>query len=107
MDLQVTCVAQDFSDLPTDSIWTLIFPRLLEAIYTHNTTLIFVNNRRLAERVAAHLNELLTEQEHTFNNYAVPYSRRARRRRPVLLILLCRRTMAACRARRANRWNPT
>ena len=28
MDLQVTCVAQDFSDLPTDSIWTLIFPRL-------------------------------------------------------------------------------
>jgi len=74
MDLQVTCVAQDFSDLPTDSIWSLIFPRLIEAIYKHNTTLIFVNNRRLAERVAAHLNELLTGQEHTFNNSAVPYS---------------------------------
>ena len=74
MDLQVTCVAQDFSDLPTDSIWTLIFPRLIEAIYKHSTTLIFVNNRRLAERVAAQLNELLTGQEHTFHNYAVPFS---------------------------------
>ncbi len=74
MDLQVTCVARDFSDLPTDSIWTLIFPRLIDAIYKHNTTLIFVNNRRLAERVAAKLNELLGEQEHTFNDYAVPYS---------------------------------
>ncbi len=72
MDLQVTCVAPDFSDLPAGSIWTLIFPRLVEAIYMHNTTLIFVNNRRLAERVAAQLNELLTEQEHTFHNYAVP-----------------------------------
>ncbi len=74
MDLQVVCVAQDFSDLPTDSIWTLIFPRLIEAIYTHSTTLIFVNNRRLAERVAAQLNEILAQQEHTFNNYAVPFS---------------------------------
>ena len=74
MDLQVTCVAQDFSDLPTDSIWTLIFPRLIDAIYRHKTTLIFVNNRRLAERVAAQLNELLEGREHTFNNYAVPYS---------------------------------
>ncbi|HTR82816.1 MAG TPA: DEAD/DEAH box helicase [Bacteroidota bacterium] len=74
MDLQVTCVVQDFSELPTDSIWSLIFPQLLDAIYAHNTTLIFVNNRRLAERVAATLNELLQGQEHTFNGYAVPFS---------------------------------
>ena len=73
MDLRVECVVQDFSDLPRDSIWTLIFPRLIEAIYQHNTTLIFVNNRRLAERVAAKLNELLEGTEQTTNNYAVPF----------------------------------
>ena len=74
MDLEVTCVARDFSDLPNDSIWPLIFPRLIEAIESHKTTLIFVNNRRLAERVAAKLNEILEGEEHTFNDYAVPYS---------------------------------
>ena len=74
MDLEVVCVAPDFTNLPTDSIWSLIFPRLLEAIFTHRTTLVFVNNRRLAEQTAAKLNELLQGQEHTFNSYAVPRS---------------------------------
>jgi ATP-dependent Lhr-like helicase len=74
MDLKVICAARDFSDLPLDSIWPLIFPQLLQQIETHRTTLIFVNNRRLAERVAAQLNELLTNSEHTFNMYAVPHS---------------------------------
>ncbi|MDE3058029.1 MAG: DEAD/DEAH box helicase [Bacteroidota bacterium] len=74
MDLKVICAARDFSDLPLDSIWHLIFPQLLQQIETHRTTLIFVNNRRLAERVAAQLNELLTNREHTFNMYAVPHS---------------------------------
>ncbi|MBA3271814.1 MAG: DEAD/DEAH box helicase, partial [Acidobacteria bacterium] len=40
------------------SIWTAIHPRLLELIQTHRSTLIFVNSRRLAERLAGALNEL-------------------------------------------------
>jgi len=72
MDLQVVCVAQDFSEMPTDSIWNLIFPQLIAAILKHSTTLIFVNNRRLAERAAARLNELFQGQAHMLNNYAVP-----------------------------------
>ncbi|MBW8827416.1 MAG: DEAD/DEAH box helicase [Acidobacteria bacterium] len=40
------------------SIWPSIHPRLLELIYAHRSTLIFVNARRLAERLAARLNEL-------------------------------------------------
>jgi ATP-dependent helicase Lhr and Lhr-like helicase len=72
MDLQVACVVPDFSDLPNDSIWNLVFPRIIKEILQHRTTLIFVNNRRLAEHVAARLNELLTGREHTFNLYAVP-----------------------------------
>jgi ATP-dependent Lhr-like helicase len=43
------------------SIWAAIHPRLLELIRTHRSTLIFVNSRRLAERLAGALNELAGE----------------------------------------------
>ena len=43
------------------SIWPAIHPRLLELIQAHTSTLIFVNSRRLAERLAAALNELAGE----------------------------------------------
>jgi ATP-dependent Lhr-like helicase len=43
------------------SIWPAIHPRLLELIRAHRSTLIFVNSRRLAERMAAALNELAGE----------------------------------------------
>ncbi len=45
----------------TPSIWTAIHPRLLELIRAHTSTLLFVNSRRLAERLAAALNELAGE----------------------------------------------
>jgi ATP-dependent Lhr-like helicase len=40
------------------SIWPSIHPRLLELVESHRSTLIFVNARRLAERLATRLNEL-------------------------------------------------
>ncbi|MDQ6838283.1 MAG: DEAD/DEAH box helicase, partial [Actinomycetota bacterium] len=40
------------------SIWPAIYPKLLALIRAHRSTLIFVNSRRLAERLAARLNEL-------------------------------------------------
>ena len=43
------------------SIWPSIYPELLELIRTHRSTLVFVNSRRLAERLAAKLNELAGE----------------------------------------------
>ena len=43
------------------SIWSAIHPRLLELIRSHRSTLIFVNSRRLAERLAGALNELAGE----------------------------------------------
>ena len=43
------------------SIWSAIHPRLLELIHAHRSTLIFVNSRRLAERLAGALNELAGE----------------------------------------------
>ena len=40
------------------SIWPSIHPRLVALIRQHRTTMIFVNSRRLAERLAAAVNEL-------------------------------------------------
>ncbi|MGH9078430.1 MAG: helicase-related protein, partial [Acidimicrobiales bacterium] len=40
------------------SIWPAVHQRLLDLVYGHRSTLIFVNSRRLAERLAARLNEL-------------------------------------------------
>ena len=40
------------------SIWPAIYPELLELVRAHTSTIIFVNNRRGAERLAKRLNEL-------------------------------------------------
>ena len=47
--------------LPRRSIWPAIYPRLLELVRAHRSTIVFVNSRRLAERMAAALNELAGE----------------------------------------------
>lgn len=73
VDLQVICAPLDFTDMPADSAWISIYPKLLEMIFHHRSTLIFVNNRRLAERISAKLNEMLEGETDTFNNYAVPF----------------------------------
>ena len=44
------------------SIWPAIYPELLKLVREHNSTIIFVNARRAAERLAKRLNELAQEQ---------------------------------------------
>ena len=43
------------------SIWSAIHPKLLELVRAHRSTLIFVNSRRLAERIAGAINDLAGE----------------------------------------------
>jgi ATP-dependent helicase Lhr and Lhr-like helicase len=43
------------------SIWPAIYPELLDLIRRHRSTIVFVNNRRGAERLAVRLNELANE----------------------------------------------
>jgi ATP-dependent helicase Lhr and Lhr-like helicase len=43
------------------SIWSAIHPKLLELIRAHRSTLVFVNSRRVAERLAGAINELAGE----------------------------------------------
>ena len=44
------------------SIWPSIYPAILELVKEHRSTIVFVNNRRLAERLAVRLNELAEEE---------------------------------------------
>ena len=44
------------------SIWPAIYPELLELIRSHKSTIVFVNNRRGAERLAIRLNDLAGEE---------------------------------------------
>jgi ATP-dependent Lhr-like helicase len=56
IDLTVELTVDDMAELPDESIWPSVFDELHELVRTHRSTLIFVNNRRLAERVAAQVN---------------------------------------------------
>ncbi len=46
---------------PEHSIWPTVYPRLLDLIAEHRTTIVFVNSRGLCERLAQRLNELTGE----------------------------------------------
>ncbi len=78
LDLEIVVPVEDMSDPgapaypsedgvpPTEiepsahvrSIWPAIYPKLLELVQEHTSTIIFVNNRRASERLAKRLNEL-------------------------------------------------
>src|SRR3954470_13098284 len=64
LDLQVVMPLEDMT-VPEEgsfnSIWPSIYPRILELVHEHRSTIVFVNNRRLAERLALRLNELARE----------------------------------------------
>src|SRR6185436_238999 len=45
-------------DVTRKSIWPAIYPELLKLVREHRSTIVFVNNRRGAERLALRLNEL-------------------------------------------------
>jgi len=46
----------------SQSIWPSIYPEILRLVREHRSTIVFVNNRRLAERLALRLNELAGEE---------------------------------------------
>ena len=62
LDVQVVTVVDDFRNLPGDSIWPSIIPRVLRLIREHQTTLVFTNSRLQAERTADRLNEQIAAE---------------------------------------------
>ncbi len=57
LEVEVVVPAEDMT-----GIWPSIYPRILQQVLAHRSTIIFCNGRRLTERLAARLNEL-AEQE--------------------------------------------
>jgi ATP-dependent Lhr-like helicase len=47
---------------PTRSIWPAVYPALLEDIRAHNSTIVFANSRRLAERICSEINNLAGDE---------------------------------------------
>ena len=69
LDLQVVVPVEDMrepggggEDGSAQSIWPSVYPELLRLVREHRSTIVFVNNRRLAERLALRLNELAEEE---------------------------------------------
>src|SRR3954464_6317218 len=63
---RTTDLALELTGSPLEAVisgdaWTEIYDRLTELIKAHKTTLVFVNTRRLAERVSRHLAERIGE----------------------------------------------
>ncbi|WP_446471722.1 Lhr family helicase [Actinoalloteichus hoggarensis] len=48
--------------VPSASIWPAVERRVLDLVRAHRSTIVFVNSRRLAERLTARLNELVAEE---------------------------------------------
>ncbi|HEV2330811.1 MAG TPA: crosslink repair DNA glycosylase YcaQ family protein [Verrucomicrobiae bacterium] len=59
MDLAIELPQSALEAVMSNEVWEEVYRRLGELIEAHRTTLVFVNTRRLAERVTAHLGELL------------------------------------------------
>jgi ATP-dependent helicase Lhr and Lhr-like helicase len=61
-DLAVEVPASELGPVASNEMWGEIYDRIMELTTEHRSTLIFVNTRRLAERMAHHLGERLGRQ---------------------------------------------
>ncbi|MDX1557125.1 MAG: DEAD/DEAH box helicase, partial [Xanthomonadales bacterium] len=61
-DIRLELPSSPLSPVMANEVWTEIYDRLAELAAARRTTLIFVNTRRLAERLARHLAERLGEK---------------------------------------------
>src|SRR4051794_21338764 len=61
MDLAIEIPRSSLETVMSHEVWTEYYDRLTQLIAEHRTTLVFVNTRRMAERVARHLSERLGE----------------------------------------------
>src|SRR5438132_2100035 len=62
MDLAIEVPRSELGPITTNEMWDEIYNRIAELATQHRSTLVFVNTRRLAERVALHLGERLGKE---------------------------------------------
>ena len=59
IDLALELPASPLEAVMSNEVWEEIYDRIAELVLAHRTTLVFVNTRRLSERVAKHLSDRL------------------------------------------------
>jgi ATP-dependent Lhr-like helicase len=62
LDLAIELPESPLSAVMSGEVWNEVYDRLAQLIRQHHTTLVFVNTRRLAERVARHLGERIGDE---------------------------------------------
>jgi ATP-dependent helicase Lhr and Lhr-like helicase len=62
-DLQIEVPAAPLEAVMSGDVWSQVYDRLAQLVGEHRTTLVFVNTRRHAERVARHLSERMGESQ--------------------------------------------
>jgi ATP-dependent Lhr-like helicase len=78
LDIAVEVPGTDLQAIATHEQWSEIYDRLAALITQHTTTLVFVNTRRMAERVAHHLGERLGEDRVAAHHGSLAKDRRLR-----------------------------
>jgi ATP-dependent Lhr-like helicase len=63
LDLAIEIPASELGAIATNEMWDEIYNRLVELVEQHRSTLVFVNTRRLAERLSHHLAERIGEDK--------------------------------------------
>src|SRR5690349_19036609 len=58
-DLALEVPSSPLEAVMSNEVWLQVYARLADLVAQHRTTLVFVNTRRMAERVTRHLSELL------------------------------------------------
>ena len=76
IDLGMEVPRSPLEAVMSHEIWEEYFARLTELIEQHRTTLVFVNTRRMAERVARHLSERLGEDAVTAHHGSLSKDKR-------------------------------
>ncbi|WP_349269618.1 DEAD/DEAH box helicase [Mycolicibacterium parafortuitum] len=61
-DLTVQVPVPDMANLENNSIWPDVEERIVDLIEAHNSSIVFANSRRLAERLTARINEIHAER---------------------------------------------
>jgi ATP-dependent Lhr-like helicase len=76
IDLQLELPSSTLEAVMSHEIWTEYYDRLADLVRAHRTTLVFVNTRRLAERVARHLSDRLGEEAVTAHHGSLSKEKR-------------------------------
>lgn len=58
IDLKISMPVKDFRVLEDKTVWPDIYRNIFEMVKEHRSTLVFVNNRAVAEKVAVNINNL-------------------------------------------------